>query len=197
MSEMAGRSSVIEKIKKFSPNLNKNSIETEIIVKKLKELENKGYEYEVAESSFELIVRKCLGKYKTFFELDTYKIIGEQPSNNNELNITAMVKIKVGNKYEITAAEGDGPVHALDKALRKALGVFYPELSKVHLTDYKVRVLDTKSATASKVRVLIESTDGINKWSTVGVSTDIIEASLKALLDSIEVKLYQDYINEK
>jgi len=100
--------------------------------------------------------------------------------------------VKVDGKSEITAAEGDGPVHALDRALRKALEVFYPELSSVHLTDFKVRVIDSESATAAKVRVLIESTDGESVWTTVGVSTDIIEASWIALVDSIEYKLIKD-----
>ena len=103
-----------------------------------------------------------------------------------------MVKLEVDGQEEITAADGAGPVHALDRALRKALEVFYPELKKVHLTDYKVRVLDTKTATASKVRVLIESTDGTDSWTTVGVSTDIIEASWIALVDSMEHKLLKD-----
>jgi 2-isopropylmalate synthase len=103
-----------------------------------------------------------------------------------------MIKVSVDGKREITAAEGDGPVNALDKALRKALEVFYPDLSDVHLTDYKVRVLDSTSATASKVRVLIESSDGNDSWTTVGVSKDIIEASWIALVDSIEYKLIKD-----
>ena len=103
-----------------------------------------------------------------------------------------MIKVNVDGQVEITAAEGDGPVNALDKALRKALEVFYPALKEVHLTDYKVRVLDTKEATAAKVRVLIESTDGEDIWTTVGVSTDIIEASWIALVDSIEYKLIKD-----
>ena len=103
-----------------------------------------------------------------------------------------MIKVSVDGRKEITAAEGDGPVNALDKALRKALEVFYPSLSQVHLTDYKVRVLDSNSATASKVRVLIESSDGDDSWTTVGVSKDIIEASWTALVDSIEYKLIKD-----
>ena len=104
----------------------------------------------------------------------------------------AIVKVKVDGVSEISAAEGDGPVHALDRALRKVLNTFYPELTKVHLSDYKVRVLDTQSASAAKVRVLIESTDGETAWTTVGVSTDIIEASWIALVDSIEYVLLKD-----
>ena len=105
---------------------------------------------------------------------------------------SALIKVNVDGKSEITAAEGDGPVHALDRALRKVLEVFYPELSRVHLTDFKVRVIDSNRATAAKVRVLIESTDGESVWTTVGVSTDIIEASWIALVDSIEYKLLKE-----
>lgn len=137
------------------------------------------------------MVRKHLGKYRPFFNLIYFRIIGESSSSAN-CNSSAMVKVAVDGQEEITAADGAGPVHALDKALRKALEVFYPELERVHLTDYKVRVLDTKTATAAKVRVLIESTDGVDSWTTVGVSTDIIEASWNALVDSMEHKLLKD-----
>lgn len=192
MSEVAGRSTILKKIQKVSPNVKKDSEETKQIMDRLKELEHEGYQFEGAESTFELVIRKHLGKYKPFFVLENFKIIGEQPEKDSEFSAYAMVKVNVDGKNEVTAAEGDGPVNALDKALRSALEVFYPELSKVHLTDYKVRVLETKNATAAKVRVLIESTDGTHKWSTVGVSTDIIEASLVALVDSIEIKLLRD-----
>ncbi|WP_058486616.1 citramalate synthase [Defluviitalea phaphyphila] len=192
MSEVAGRTTILSKLQKINPNITKDSKEAKEIIDKLKELEYKGYQFEGAESSFELIVRKQLGKYKPFFELEHFKIIGEQPSENGKFSSTAMIKINVDGEVEITAAEGDGPVNALDKALRKALEVFYPGLKQIHLTDYKVRVLDTKTATAAKVRVLIETTDGEDIWTTVGVSSDIIEASWIALVDSIEYKLIKD-----
>ncbi|MFP4697419.1 MAG: citramalate synthase [Eubacteriales bacterium] len=192
MSEVAGRSTILKKIKKFAPELTKDSKDAKIIIDRLKELEHEGYQFEGAESTFELIIRKHLGKYKPFFQLENFKIIEEQPSKDSDRSAYAMVKVKVDETEEFTAAEGDGPVNALDKALRKALEVFYPELMAVHLTDYKVRVLDSKTATAAKVRVLITSSDGYHLWSTVGVSTDIIEASLIALIDSIEVKLLRD-----
>ncbi|MBM7684673.1 MAG: 2-isopropylmalate synthase [Epulopiscium sp.] len=192
MSEVAGRSTILSKIQKVNPDVTKDSPETKLIIDRLKELEHLGYQFEGAESTFELIIRKQLGKYRPFFELDHFKIIGEHPAGNEDFSSSAMVKVKVDGKAEITAAEGDGPVNALDKALRKALEVFYPNLKDVHLTDYKVRVLDTKEATAAKVRVLIESTDGEDIWTTVGVSTDIIEASWIALVDSIEYKLIKD-----
>ncbi len=191
MSEVSGRNTILEKIREINPAINKESEETHAIIQKLKELEHQGYQFEGAESTFELIIRKQLGKYKPFFELEKFKLMTEQPDKSGK-SASALIKVKVDGVSEITAAEGDGPVHALDKALRKALEVFYPELSHVHLTDFKVRVIDSKSATAAKVRVLIESTDGETSWTTVGVSTDIIEASWIALVDSIEYKLLKE-----
>ncbi len=192
MSEVSGKNTLLSKIQKVDPSLTKKSPETQEILDKLKMLEHKGYQFEGAESSFELIILKHLGKYKPFFELNYYKVIEEEPSGNGEYSSSALIKVRVDDKEEITATEGKGPVHALDLALRKALEVFYPSLKKVHLTDYKVRVLDAKSTTAAKVRVLIESTDGKDFWTTVGVSSNIIEASAIALVDSIEYKLIKD-----
>lgn len=196
MSEVSGRSTILKKIQQVAPEITKDSPETANIMTRLKELEHEGYQFEGAESTFELIIRKHLGKYKPFFKLDYFKIIGEKPSVDVNFSSYAMVKVNVEGTPKITAAEGDGPVHALDKALRSALEDFYPVLKKVHLTDYKVRVLDSLEATAAKVRVLITSTDGHDDWVTVGVSTDIIEASLIALIDSIEVRLLRE-IEEK
>jgi 2-isopropylmalate synthase len=192
MSEVAGRSTILSKIQEFDGKLTKDSVETQEIIDKLKELEHIGYQFEGAESTFELVIRKQLGKYKPFFELENYTTMGRQPAEDSAINSSAIIKINVDGKTEMTAAEGNGPVNALDKALRKALEVFYPSLKSVSLRDFKVRVLDTKDATAAKVRVLIESTDGEEYWTTVGVSTDIIEASWLALVDSIEYKLLRD-----
>lgn len=192
MSEVAGRSMIIEKIRKFDPSLTKDSPVTAQIVARVKELEHEGYQFEGAEGSFELLVRKNLGKYKPFFDLKYYKIIGEQPIDSDTCTAFAQIKIGVDGEMAITAGEGDGPVHALDVALRKALERFYPGVKQIRLTDFKVRVLDSKSATAAKVRVLIESTDGEEVWSTVGVSTDLIEASWIALVDSFEFKLISE-----
>ncbi|MGM0432776.1 MAG: citramalate synthase [Spirochaetota bacterium] len=192
MSEVAGRSMLLQRIQNVSPELTKDSQETKEIIQKLKELEMEGYQFEGAESSFELVIRKQLGKHRPFFELEHFKILGDQPSENQELSSSAMIKIKVDGTEEITAAEGDGPVNALDRALRKAVEVFYPVLKQVSLTDYKVRVLDSRQASAARVRVLIESSDGVNTWTTVGVSTDIIQASWLALVDSIEYRLIQE-----
>lgn len=191
MSEVSGKNTILSKLKRLNPTLHKNSPETQQLMERLKELEHEGYQFEGAESTFDLLIRKHLGKYKPFFELKHYKIIGEQPPLG-ENNSSAMVKINVEGKDEMSVAEGNGPVNALDKALRKALEIFYPQLKEVYLTDYKVRVVNTEAATGAKVRVLIESTDGREVWSTVGVSTDIIEASWIALVDSIEYKLLKE-----
>ncbi|MDO8686053.1 MAG: citramalate synthase [Clostridiales bacterium] len=188
MSEVAGRSTILNRINEIDPMLSKDSPETKLIIDRLKELEHEGYQYEGAESSFELVIRKVLGRYKPFFELKEYKVIVGEPSYNN-VNSTAMIKIIVEGQEEITASDGDGPVNALDKAVRKALERFYPQIREMKLTDYKVRVLDSNMATAAKVRVLIESADETDEWTTIGVSTDIIDASWRALVDSIEYKL--------
>jgi len=192
MSEVAGRSSILKKIQKVAPEIEKNSPETAHIMQRLKELEHEGYQFEGAESTFELIIRKHLGKYKPFFILENFKTMGERPCADSILSAFAMVKVNVEGASKMVAAEGDGPINALDKALREALEGFYPALKKVYLIDYKVRVLDGTEASAAKVRVLITSTDGIKDWTTVGVSTDIVEASLIALTDSIEIKLLKD-----
>jgi len=189
MSEVAGRSAVLNIIHKIDPSITKDSEETKLILQKLKEMEYEGYQYEGAESSFELIVMKELGKYHPFFELEDFKVIVNEPTTAYNRNSSAMIKVKVGEQVEITAAEGDGPVNALDNALRKALLRFYPSIAEMKLTDFKVRVLNSEAATAAKVRVLIESTDGDEVWTTIGVSTDVIEASWIALVDSIEYKL--------
>ncbi len=189
MSEVAGRSAVLNMVQRVEPSVTKDSPETRLILNKLKEMEHEGYQYEGAESSFELIIRKILGKYSPSFELKDFKVIVNEPARSNERNSSAMIKVMVGDQEEITAAEGDGPVNALDKAARKALSRFYPSIHEMKLTDYKVRVLDSTAATAARVRVLIESTDGNEVWTTIGVSTDIIDASWKALVDSIEYKL--------
>ncbi len=190
-SEVGGRSVILERMKKLDPNVTKESPVVAQVVKRLKEMERLGYQFEGADASLELLMRKAAGKYKPFFELGHYRIIGEQPTPG-KLSAQAMVKIHVDGENAITAAEGDGPVHALDLALRKALEKFYPSLAHMRLTDFKVRVLDSKAASGAAVRVLIESSDGEDVWTTVGASTDIIEASYIALVDSIEYKLISD-----
>lgn len=194
MSEVSGRTTVLAKLANIAPELTKDSPQTAEIVKRIKELEHEGYQFESADASFELIVLNILQKYKPHFKLNMYKTSGEFPCPDGEMSAYAMLKIEVDGMQETVASIGNGPVNALDQALRKALSVFYPELKKVHLTDYKVRVLTADKATAAKVRVLIESTNGEDVWTTVGVSTDIIEASWTALVDSIEYILYKNEV---
>ena len=191
VSEIAGRNAVISKIHKYFPDVGKDSAEAAAILKTLKEMEMSGYQFEGAEGSFMLLAAKTLGKFSPSFTLISFKVLTEEPNGGNPSAI-ATVKISVDGKAQFSSSEGDGPVNALDKALRKALNVFYPALGKVVLEDYKVRVLDSGSATAAKVRVLIRTTDGSDIWTTVGVSTDIIKASFIALCDSIEYKLMKD-----
>lgn len=194
MSEVSGRTTVLAKLVGIAPELTKTSPQTAEIVKRIKELEHEGYQFESADASFELIVLNILNKFKPHFKLNMYKTSGESPCPDGEMSAYALLKIDVDGKQETVASVGNGPVNALDQALRKALSVFYPELNKVHLTDYKVRVLTADKATAAKVRVLIESTNGEDVWTTVGVSTDIIEASWTALVDSIEYILYKNEV---
>lgn len=189
ISEVTGRSAIIQKLHDSFPELTKDSPVTQDIVNRIKTLESDGYQFEGAEGSFRLLALKMLGRYKPFFNLQYYKVIGEQPLEGSTVTSFAQIKISVNGETSVTAGEGDGPVHALDVALRSALERFYPVVKTMRLTDFKVRVLDSKDATAAKVRVLVESTDGKNLWTTVGVSTDLIEASWLALVDSFEFKL--------
>jgi 2-isopropylmalate synthase len=192
MSEVAGRSMIIEKINKFDASIKKSDPVVAEIIKEVKEKEHQGYQFEGADGSFELLVRKAIGKYQPFFKLHYYKTSGEIPLIEEGLYAFAQVKIAVEDHIQVAAGEGNGPVNALDNALRSALKTFYPAVEQIHLTDYKVRVLDSKSATASRVRVLIESSDGSDSWTTMGVSCDVVEASWMALVDSFEYKLIKD-----
>ena len=191
MSEVSGRGAVLEKIRRFCPAIRKSSPELKTIIDELKRMELEGYQYEGADGSFELLVRKCLGQLNPYFDLVYYRITGEMPHEPDQ-SAVATLKVRVGDQSQIAAGEGNGPVNALDKALRSALAGFYPSLANVHLVDYKVRVMDSKQATAARVRVLITSTDGVREWTTVGVAGDVIEASWAALSDSIEYKLVSD-----
>ncbi len=192
LSEVSGRSAIIDKIRKFDPSATKESPITAQIIGKIKELECEGYQFEAADGSFELLVRRNMGRYRPFFKLHYYKVIDEPAASNGSCTSFAQVKIEVDGEIAITAGEGRGPVNALDAAFRRALSRFYPSVKHIRLTDFKVRVLDSASATAAKVRVLIETSDGERVWSTVGVSTDMIEASWLALTDSFEYKLILD-----
>lgn len=184
-SEISGKAVVFERIRQILPELSIQSAETQKILDELKALEMDGYEFEGADASFELLVRRQMGLYRPYFELKYYKIVSGA-GVREDAGASAIVKVGVGEDMHIMAAEGNGPVHALDQALRKALEVFYPVLNRMKLTDYKVRVLDGGNATGARVRVLITSTDGENTFTTVGVSGDVVDASFQALQDSIE-----------
>ncbi len=196
ISELAGKSSIINKAKELNIDLAKDTPETREILNMLQDMEHEGYHFEAGEASFELLMKRLMKKYKPFFHLETFRVINEKrinsKTNKSELFSEAAIKIKVKGVLEHTASEGDGPVNAIDNALRKALEGFYPSLKQMHLTDFKVRVLDQKAGTEAKVRVLIQSQDEESTWSTVGVSSDIIEASWQALVDSFEYKLLKD-----
>ncbi len=183
VSDLSGRSNVLYKAEELKIDIKKHKDKVQQIVKRIKDLENRGYQFEAAEGSFELMVERILGEVKSYFELEGFRIIVEK-NKNEESRSEATIRLKVNDVQEHTASEGDGPVHALDQALRKALSQFYPEIEKMHLSDYKVRVLSGKDGTASKVRVFIESCTDSTVWNTVGVSEDIIEASWQALTDS-------------
>ncbi|HOX10089.1 MAG TPA: alpha-isopropylmalate synthase regulatory domain-containing protein, partial [Candidatus Omnitrophota bacterium] len=190
VSELSGKSSIMLRAEALELDLTKEAPKTKKILKLLQKLEHEGYHFEAAEGSLELLLKRAFKKYKKFFELEGFKVVTEH--KGNKLLSEATIKVKVNRIVEHTAAEGDGPINALDNALRKALLEFYPALAEMHLSDFKVRVLDEKAGTAAKVRVLIQSQDSKDSWWTIGVSENIIEASWNALVDSIEYKLLKD-----
>jgi 2-isopropylmalate synthase len=192
ISDHAGKSSLAGKAEEFHIKLRKDSPKIRELLATLKELENQGYQFEGAEGSFELLMRRVLGTHTPSFELMGFRVIVEKRRADEEPISEATVMVKVGAVIEHQVAVGTGPVDALDHALRKALEKFYPELREVKLLDYKVRVLAGNQGTASRVRVLIESGDQKEKWGTVGVSENIMEASWQALADSIEYKMLND-----
>ncbi len=194
MSEVGGRSLIYEMMKKIDPALKKDDDAVRYVLMKVKDLEYEGYKFEGADGSFALLVYKALGRYRQFFRLCYYKTHDEYPLVEKGLYSFAQLKIDVDGKKMMAAGEGNGPVNALDVALRSALKPFYPSVGDLKLIDYKVRVLDGKNATASRVRVLIESTDGKTSWTTIGVSCDIVEASWIALVDSFEYKMMKDFV---
>ncbi|MEE9200033.1 MAG: citramalate synthase [Candidatus Brocadiales bacterium] len=188
ISELSGNATLLAKTARY--NITGDKVLMRKILKQVQDRENMGYHYESAEASFEILVKKALGRYKPSFELVGFRAIVERHDN---VPVTeATIKINVKGVEELSAAEGDGPVNALDAALRKALEKFYPNIKEMHLVDFKVRVIDPKDGTAAKVRVIIQSQDKQDIWGTVGVSENIIEASWEALVDSIEYKLLKD-----
>jgi len=194
ISDQAGRSNILYKAAEYGMELESSDPAVRKILTKLKDLENKGFQFEGAEGSFELLMKKAKKKKKKFFDLKGFRVIVEKRKEGEEPISEATVKLYVGDRLEVTAAEGNGPVAALDGAVRKALIKFYPSLKEVKLHDFKVRILDEKNGTGASPRVLIESGDGTGKWGTVGVSPNIIEASWQALIDSLEFKLHKDKI---
>ena len=192
VSGMAGRSALIEKIKKYKPSLDKDSPEVTAILEEVKELEAQGFQYDAADASLELVIKKALGIFKKHFDINLCRLIDEHDSQKNQAYSSVLFKVFVCGREETTAADSDGPVHAMDIALRRALDKFYPSLQSMRLSDYKVRVLNNEQATGSKIRVLAETTDGGQTFTTTGVSVNIIEASLMALVDSIEYKLNKE-----
>ncbi len=191
VSELGGKTGILLRAKDLNYDLSKEDPQTKKILELVQSLEHKGFQFEAAEASFQILMKRALKKYKKFFDLEGFKVVIEKRSRD-KITSEAVIKLKVNGVKEHTAAEGDGPVNALDNALRKALKDFYPTLARMRLSDFKVRVLDEKTGTAAKVRVLIQSQDDKDVWNTIGVHENIIEASWQALVDSVEYKLLKD-----
>ena len=194
ISELSGASNVMEKLIEMGlENIDRKSPEVRDILQTMEKMEKGGYVYEAADASFKMLIKKVLKEHKSFFELEGFRVIVEKRSKDEPCVSEATLKLKVdGEKKAFTVGEGDGPVDALNMALRNALAEFYPSISQVHLADYRVSILDPEEATAAKTRVHIESSDGEKSWGTVGVSENIIEASWEALVDGVEYKLFLD-----
>jgi len=188
VSDLSGKSNIEYKSREMGIRLGGKGFDSQKIVRKIKQLEDEGYQFDAAEGSLELLIKKVTGQFKEPFVLESFRVTSEK-DRGGATSSQATIKITVGADEEITAAEGDGPVNALDNALRKALTKFFPHIKEMGLVDFKVRVIDGRDATAAKVRVQIESRDTREIWSTIGVSKDIIEASWQALADSVQYKL--------
>ncbi len=192
VSDLAGRSNLLYKLKEFGIEVDEKSPELLKLVEKIKELEKEGYHFEAADASLELLCRRHFGLVKDYFDFDAYRVLIAKRKDDSLPTSEATVRLAVEGVDEHTAALGNGPISALDKALRKALEEFYPNLKEMQLIDYKVRIINESEGTGAKVRVLVESTDGKRKWGTVGVSENVIEASWIALRDAIIYKLMKD-----
>jgi 2-isopropylmalate synthase len=191
VSELSGKSNIAYKAQEFDLELPGGNEQTHQVLQRIKELENRGFQFEGAEGSVELLIHRAQSDYTPPFELLDFHVL-VRGSHSGSMAAEATVKVRVGDQVMHTAADGNGPVNALDAAVRKALLPFYPRLADVHLTDYKVRILDGEAGTAAQTRVLIDSANGHRAWSTVGSSTNIIEASWQALADSLEYALLND-----
>ena len=193
LSDLSGRANVLAKAGEFGEHFDSKDPSVKAVVDRMKELEDRGYAFEGAEASFQLMSKKVKGEYRPYFTLHGFNINITKRDEDTEPVAEATIKLEVGGQLEHTAANGDGPVNALDEALRKALVRFYPSVKILRLTDYKVRVLSgAETGTASVVRVQVETSDGDDSWGTVGASSDIINASYEALIDAIEYKLLKD-----
>ncbi len=191
VSDLSGKSNIEYKAMELGLSLGEGDSQSRKIVDEIKRLEDEGYTFEAADGSLALLIRKTTGEFMEPFILECYRVINEKTENRPSVS-QALIKISVEDEEEITAAEGNGPINALDNALRKALTKFFPQISEMHLTDFKVNILEGSDGTAAKVRVFIESRDGQDSWSTIGVSENVIEASWHALVDSIQYKLLKD-----
>lgn len=189
VSDLSGRSNILSKAEELGLPLDPHSPSTAQILERVKWLEYTGYQFEGADASFELLARRLLGEWDDGFEAGPFLVVVHRTEEQTWAEAT--VRVRVDGTEEHTAAEGNGPVHALDRALRKALERFYPELANIRLVDYKVRVLNAEAATAARVRVLIQTTDGQDRWETVGVSENVVEASWLALVDSLSYALWR------
>ena len=191
ISELSGRSSIISKASDMGIEIERSSDRAKSILDAVQDLENEGYQFELAEASLMLLMERASETFKSPFEMEDFRVIVEKRAGGTIVS-EATVKLRIGDARKHTVSLGDGPVHAMDRALRKALMEFYPSLREMHLSDFRVRVLDEKAGTAAKVRVLIQSQDKTDSWWTVGVSENIVEASWIALKDSIEYKFVKD-----
>lgn len=194
VSDLSGKSNIEYKTREMDIKLGETASDSAKIVSIVKSLEDKGYQFEAAEGSLELLIKKITGQFREPFALESLRVTMEKDGDNDSTS-QATIKISVGNEKEITAAEGDGPVNAIDNALRKALNGFFPAISEMKLVDFQVRVIEGADGTGAKVRVRIESRDSNEIWSTVGVSENIIEASWQALVDSVQYKLLKEEKN--
>lgn len=194
VSDLSGRSNILAKAQECGIAIDSKDPVTLEILEKIKEMENQGFQFEGAEASFELLMLRAMGKLKHYFSITAFRVIDTLRESDSSPVSEATVKVKVGGKEEHIAADGNGPVNALDKALRKALINFYPQIADTKLFDYKVRVLPSSQGTDSKIRVLVETGDADSRWGTVGVSSNVIDASYQALADALLFKLYKDQL---
>ena len=196
VSDLSGKSNVEYKAKELGIDLEKNASLSKKIVREVKRMEDRGFQFDAADGSLSLLIKKAIGEFIDPFTLECFSVVTSRTGSNPCLS-QATIKISVDGEHELTAAEGNGPVNALDHALRKALIKFYPQIKEMHLIDFKVRTLEGSEGTAAGVRVLLDSTDGEEIWSTIGVSENILEASWQALADSIQYKLSKDIGKKK